>query len=245
MSNTYFQFKEFIVNQDKCAMKVCTDACIFGAYFSSEEKDKSNNETNILDIGTGTGLLSLMTAQKVKGNIEAVEIDKNAFEQAEQNFRNSPWKSRLSVLHADVTKLTLNKRYDIIISNPPFFEGSLKSNNQQNNLAKHNTSLTYTALASFVYSNLTDNGRFYILLPYKEFEVFKKIATEKKLTLVEKIDVRSSATSEYFRTIGVFTSRAVQQTNAESLIIKDNHNEYTNDFIELLKDYYLYLQNEQ
>lgn len=222
-------------------MKVCTDACIFGAYISSEEKEATDDETNILDIGTGTGLLSLMTAQKVKGNIDAVEIDEQAVEQALENFRNSVWKLRLSVFHADITKLKLSKKYNVIISNPPFFEGSLKSSNNQNNLAKHTTSLSYQLLVSLVCSHLTDEGRFYILLPYKEFDVFKKLAAENQLPLMKKIKIRSAASSNYFRTMGVFTNRAVKKTAEELLTIKDNDGEYTNDFIQLLKDYYLYL----
>jgi tRNA1Val (adenine37-N6)-methyltransferase len=90
-------------------MKVCTDACVFGAYISQKEKDQTNDETNIADIGAGTGLLSLMMAQKVKGNIDAIEIDEKAFAQAQENFRESPWQTRLSVFHADVTGLHSEK----------------------------------------------------------------------------------------------------------------------------------------
>lgn len=241
MSNPWFQFKLFTVYQEKCAMKVCTDAAIFGAYISSQEKNAGNNETNILDIGTGTGLLSLMTAQKVEGNIDAVEVDEEAYKQAGENFRNSAWKSRLSVFHTDIIQIKLNKKYNIIISNPPFFQNSLKSINKQKNIAKHTASLPYADLASVVYSNLTDNGRFYILLPFTEFKVFEKIATEKQLALMKKTDIRSTTSSGYFRTIGVFTNEAVQKFTEEILTIKNSNNEYTNDFVQLLKDYYLYL----
>lgn len=243
MGNSYFQFKQFIVKQEKCAMKVCTDACIFGAYISSEEKDKNNDKTNILDIGTGTGLLSLMIAQKVKGSIDAVEIDQNAFEQARENFRNSLWASRLSVFNADITQFEFSRKYDIIVSNPPFFKDSLRSNNEQKNTAKHISSLSYSALASIVYLHLADTGRFYILLPIKEFEVFEKIATENRLVLMEKTNIRPNAVSDYCRTTGVFTNAAVAKTTTESLTIKDTNNEYSPAIIELLKDYYLYLQN--
>lgn len=241
MGNSYFQFKQFIVKQEKCAMKVCTDACIFGAYVSMKEKDKNNDNTCMLDIGTGTGLLSLMIAQKVKGSIDAVEIDKNAFEQAQENFRNSPWKSGLFVSHADITQFEFSRKYDIIVSNPPFFKASLKSSNEQKNIAKHITSLPYSTLASIVFANLADKGRFYILLPTKEFEMFEKIATENQLALLEKTNIRHDTLSEYFRTIGVFTNIAVQKSNTKSLTIKDSNNEYTPEIIKLIKDYYLYL----
>jgi len=241
MANSYFQFKQFIINQEKCAMKVCTDACIFGAYISIKEKDKNNDKTCILDIGTGTGLLSLMIAQKVNGSIDAVEIDKNAFEQAQENFKNSLWKSRLFEHRADITQFEFSRKYDIIVSNPPFFKDSLKSDNEQKNIAKHITSLPYSALASIVFANLTDKGRFYILLPTKEFAVFEKTATENQLALMEKTIIRPDAFSEYFRTTGVFTNAAADKITIESLTVKDSNNEYTPEIIELLKDYYLYL----
>jgi len=241
MSNSYFRFKQFTVNQEKTAMKVCTDACLFGAYISSKEKLATNNQTSILDIGAGTGLLSLMIAQKLSGNIDAVEIDEDAYKQAQENFKSTAWKTRLSAFHADVTKLTFSKKYDIIISNPPFFTDSLKSNNEQKNIAKHTAFLSYTALASVAYSNLAGNGRFYILLPYKEFEVFEKIATKSQLAMIKRADIKPTPSSGYFRTIGVFTNAREQPITAESLTIKDNNNKYTYEFIELLKDYYLYL----
>lgn len=246
MSNSYFQFKQFIVNQEKCAMKVCTDACIFGAYISSEEKNKSNDETRILDIGTGTGLLSLMIAQKVKGNIDAIEIDKNTYEQALDNFKKSLWAQRLFASQADITQFELHRKYDIIVSNPPFFQDSLQSKNEQKNVAKHATSLPYCALASIAFNSLTDHGRFYILLPFKEFEVFEKIAAENELILITKTDIRPKVSSEFFRTIGIFTKKSAEKVTAEKptiklLTIKADTGVYTAEIAQLLKDYYLYL----
>lgn len=182
-----------------------------------------------------------MIAQKVKGNIEAVEIEKNAFEQALANFKNSIWKSRLAIFHADITQIEFRKKYDIIISNPPFFQDSLKSSDNEKNFAKHNTSLSYAALVSVVSANLTEKGRFYILLSFDKFKTFEKIANNNNLTLLKRTDIRSNEASKYFRTIGVFTRKTVQKTTAQILTIKDNNNEYTSDFVFLLKDYYLYL----
>lgn len=241
MANSYFQFKEFTVNQEKSAMKVCTDACLFGAYISSREKNTTNNETNMLDIGTGTGLLSLMMAQKLSGNIDAVEIDEAAYKQASENFKKSTWKTRLSVFHADITKFALSKKYDLIVSNPPFFNNSLKSNIKQRNIAKHTTFLSYAGLVSVVCSHLANNGRFYVLLPYAAFEVFEKNAAENQLAMIRKTDIRPKASSECFRTIGVFTNAAVDTVTSALISIKDSNNEYTSAFVQLLKDYYLYL----
>lgn len=241
MGNSYFQFKQFTVNQEKSAMKVCTDACVFGAYIASKEKDITDDKTNILDIGTGTGLLSLMVAQKIKGNIDAVEIDNNAWEQAHENFRNSAWQTRLSVFHSDIAEFESYKKYDIIISNPPFCEKSLKSDNDQKNLAKHNASLSYALLASIVFESLGSKGKFYILLPFAEFTTFEKIARQNNLSVLDKMNIRQSKSSDYFRSIGVFTNTTVQTGNTETLAIKDDNEEYSSGFTELLKDYYLYL----
>lgn len=241
MANSYFQFKQFIVRQEKCAMKVCTDACLFGAYISSQEENRTTNETHILDIGTGTGLLSLMLAQKVKGNIDAVDIDEKAFEQANENFRNSIWISRLCSYYADITKFTPGKKYDVIISNPPFYRDSLKSTDIQKNLAKHTTSLSYAGLTATVCKNLENNGRFYILLPFSQIEIFEKIAAGNQLFLIKKINIKQSEHSKNFRTIALFSNELPDEVTIELLSIKNEKDEYTEPFTQLLKDYYLYL----
>ena len=119
MSNNYFQFKQFTIHQDKCAMKVCTDACLFGAFVANEIQDKTIN--HILDIGAGTGLLSLMLAQKSNAAIDAVEIDKSTYEQAEENISQSSWKEKITVYNSGIADFYSNYKYDLIISNPPFF----------------------------------------------------------------------------------------------------------------------------
>lgn len=241
MSNSYFRFKQFIVHQDKCAMKVSTDACVFGSYIASKEKDFGNDETNILDIGAGTGLLSLMIAQKVKGHIDAVEIDEKAYEQTKENFEMSAWTSRLADYQADTTKFEFDKKYNIIVSNPPFFKNSLKSSDHNKNLAKHTTSLPHAALAEIVANILIDKGNFYLLLPVEEFQIFEKIAAKNNLPTNEKINIRHYHHSNYFRTIGVFSNVKTTSATEETLTLKVDKDTYSQDFIKLLKDYYLYL----
>jgi tRNA1Val (adenine37-N6)-methyltransferase len=241
MANSYFQFKQFIVRQEKCAMKVCTDACLFGAYISYHEENCTTNENHILDIGTGTGLLALMLAQKVRGNIDAVDIDEKAFEQAKENFENSTWVSRLRAYHSDIIEFAAGKKYDIIISNPPFFRDSLKSGDIQKNLAKHTTALSYADLAATVSKSLGNNGKFYILLPFSHIEIFEKIAAGYQLFLIKKINIKQSEHSKSFRTIALFSNKLSNEGTPELLSIKNEKDEYTESFIELLKDYYLYL----
>src|ERR1700712_4521124 len=123
MPNTYFQFKQFIVRQDRCAMKVCTDSCMFGAWVST----KISGNQHVLDIGSGTGLLMLMLAQKNISKIEGVELDSAAFLQSGQNISESPCADSLHVFHGDIRSVALARTYDFIITNPPFYQDSLSS----------------------------------------------------------------------------------------------------------------------
>jgi len=133
MANTYFQFKQFTVQQDKCAMKVTTDSCLFGSL--SPTLSEGEGVLNVLDIGTGTGLLSLMFAQKKQNAlIEAIEIDKDAFEQAKENIAASPWSYRINIIHADARNYPFPQKYDVIISNPPFYQNVLNTDDKMKNI---------------------------------------------------------------------------------------------------------------
>ena len=150
--NTWFQFKQFTIHQEKTAMKVCTDACLFGAWVANKIELNEINADNILDIGCGTGLLSLMLAQKTKAQIDAVEIDKNAFEQAKENINLTEWKEQINIHHGSIIDFKSNKKYDLIICNPPFYENQLKSVDSARNKAMHATTLSYKDLI-FVLKN--------------------------------------------------------------------------------------------
>jgi tRNA1Val (adenine37-N6)-methyltransferase len=172
MANTHFQFKQFIVHQDKAAMKVTTDSCLFGGWVAEELSAEKDEGKNILDIGTGTGLLSLMLAQKTSGDIDALEIDKEAYEQAIANVSSSPWKERIRVMLQDASSFLSKKKYNTIISNPPFYENELKSPDSKRNIA-HHSGLSLNHLLSVVKENLEERGTFYLLLPYKRIEEFE------------------------------------------------------------------------
>ncbi|MFI5152541.1 MAG: tRNA1(Val) (adenine(37)-N6)-methyltransferase, partial [Chitinophagales bacterium] len=130
MSNSYFQFKQFRIQQDRCAMKVCTDACILGAWFA----EKIPSYSTVLDIGSGTGLLMLMLAQKNKSEIDGIEVDLNTYKQLKENIDQSPWKDQLRVFPGDIRSFSFSGKYDFIISNPPFYEKDLRSDSSARNL---------------------------------------------------------------------------------------------------------------
>jgi tRNA1Val (adenine37-N6)-methyltransferase len=221
-------------------MKVTTDGCLFGAYIANAIDNLQLKIDNCLDIGTGTGLLSLMLAQKVDTIIETVEIDKASYLQAKENFEQSPWKKRLTIFNADILQFKTNKKYDCIITNPPFFEGDLRSVDENKNNAKHDTSLTLQQLLKVIDTNLTGEGSFFSLLPFHRSDYFETAAAALQFHLVEKIIVRQTLKHEPFRTILHFSRKAATAIVSE-LSIKDNEGNYTTDFTSLLKDYYLQL----
>ncbi len=238
MANTYFQFKQFKIQQDKCAMKVCTDACLFGAWIADNLQNK--NCSDVLDIGAGTGLLSLMLAQKITAHIDAAEIDSNAFLQAKENFENSNWKERLHIFNTDICNFKPGKKYDFIISNPPFFENDLKSPHQNKNAAKHDTELNLETLSEIVKKLLLPAGHFAVLLPYHRTSYFISEAKQQGLYCNETVLVKQTAGHSYFRSMLLFSGNKTI-TVEKKISIKGAEGNYTEAFSGLLKDYYLYL----
>lgn len=244
MSNSYFRFKQFTIQQDKAAMKVTTDSCLFGAWVAKKMAEHTGTSIQLLDIGTGTGLLSLMLAQKNTGcTIDAIEIDRNAYEQALENVMNSPWKEKIHVLHADIKLFEPRKKYDIIISNPPFYEKELKAEDENKNIAHHNAGLSFSDLFEVIKRQLSPEGYFYLLLPYKRNEEIRKLVFEHRFELSQLVLVRQSVNHGYFRIMlcGRLPSEKKEETVLDEMAIKDNNDNYTPSFTSLLKDYYLYL----
>ncbi len=239
MANTFFQFKQFTVHQEHCAMKVCTDACIQGAFTAQYLQGMAGVRT-ILDIGAGTGLLSLMLAQGHPAAITAVELDAGAALQSRENFAASPWADRLSLLEADVRALQPTALYDFVITNPPFYESALKSGHAQKDQAMHATNLDYAALLQAIAAHLAPGGSFSVLLPYQEFIVFRELAEREGFHAGRLLQVKQSVRHGYFRTVGIF-SRERQALIVEELDIRDAHNNYTAAFTALLQPYYLKL----
>jgi tRNA1Val (adenine37-N6)-methyltransferase len=238
MSNSYFQFKQFTVHQDQCAMKVCTDACILGAWFA----DKTPANARVLDIGSGTGLLMLMLAQKHKGPIRGIEIDLDAFRQLKDNIGKSPWPRLLKVYPGDIRTFSFPEKFDFIISNPPFYENDLPATSPTANLARHSKELTLSELLEAIDTNLSHKGSFGVLLPYHRTAWFEEqAATRHGFTLKDKLLVRQTPRHDFFRSILHFSRQKDNFVPTAELSIQDNAGAYTEDFIELMKDYYLTL----
>ncbi len=246
MPNNYFQFKQFTVQQENAALKVSTDSCLFGAWVAEELRSTDNSLTihhsplTILDIGAGTGLLMLVLAQKCDALIDGIEIDEPSYRQAKENIDASPWKERLQLFHGDVKQFNFSKKYDLIISNPPFYEGDLKSDAAHRNVAMHDAGLKLDELLTSVDANLTVEGRFAVLLPWSRASYFIDLANKSNFYLEKQAIVSQTEKHQYIRAMFIFSRQNLGKVRPLFIPIR-NDNEYSDTFIRLLKDYYLYL----
>lgn len=240
MPNTFFRFKQFTIHQQNASLKVSTDSCLFGAWTAIKECGNQSEIKNILDIGTGTGLLMLILAQQCGAMIDGIEIDKPSYEQAKENTEASPWANRLQLYLGDVKEFEFDKKYDLIISNPPFYENNLKTDAVNRNVAMHDDGLKLDELIRIAEMNLNEVGKFAVLIPYFRAERVITIAQENNLHVCKRMDVKQSPNHSFFRTMLIF-SKHKKAAIIESMAIKDEKNLYTPAFAELLKDYYLYL----
>ena len=229
-----------MIHQDRCAMKVTTDGCLFGAWTAMEIQNSKVKIKNILDVGCGTGLLSLMVSQKNNVLIDAIEIDKDAAKQAIENVKASPWKNRINVIHADVLQWKPNKKYDCIISNPPFYEAELKSGKKAKDVAQHEEGLKLSELFFFIKTHLAEEGVLYLLLPAKREIEIKKLWELHHLYLHKIMRVKQSTAHNFFRLMVKCGNKKVGIVEGE-IAIKNANNEYSSGFVSLLKDYYLHL----
>ena len=219
-------------------MKVCTDSCLFGAWIADKIEKRELLPKNILDIGAGTGLLSLMMAQKSKAKIDAVEIDESSFIQARENCNESAWSQQIKVLQGDARNLDLPKKFDLITSNPPFFENDLQSPENNKNLAKHHPGLTLGELIEVISKFIEIDGYFALLLPFHRVEYFKELAQKNNFYLVEEMLVRQTPIHSFFRGMLLFSTNK-QNPASKEITIKNKEGFYTKEFSELLSDYYL------
>ena len=235
MSNTWFRFKQFTINQDRCAMKITTDACIQGAWTPVLPE-----VYHVLDIGAGTGLLSLMLAQRYPDIlIKAIEYDKDAASQAKENVAQSDWKERINVIEGDARTFTYPNKYDLIISNPPFFINSLLGPADRKNKSRHTLSLDYLDILQIFDKNLNPGGYLSILLPAIEYSTWHGLASSKGLEEVGKLVVKNNGNSLVNRVVGIWSKNNNHNFPTQELEIRDAQNEYSPLFKLLLGDYYL------
>ncbi|MBT8186676.1 MAG: methyltransferase [Croceitalea sp.] len=235
MSKT-FQFKQFSINQDRTAMKVGTDGVLLGAWTKVEQ-----NPNTILDIGTGTGLIALQMAQRsFAETIDALEIEAVAFEQAVANFEASPWADRLFCYHASLQEFVneMDDRYDLIVSNPPFYAETMGSGSDARDTARQELSLPFDTLLAGVAKLLTPKGEFTTVIPYKEESEFLKKANLLGLHVYRITHVKGTPSAQIKRSLLQFSFESQEMTNNMLIIETDRHN-YTKDYIALTKDFYL------
>lgn len=232
-----FQFKQFSVQQDRCAMKVGTDSVLLGAWCPIE-----NNPFSVLDIGAGTGILSLMIAQRSNAEqIDALEIDEEAYEQCVENFENSPWGDRLFCFHAGLDEFVdePEDEYDLIISNPPFYSEDYKTENSQRDLARFQEAMPFDDLVEAADLLLSENGIFAVIIPYKEEEKFIDLCAEVELFPVKVTRIKGTPNTEIKRSLLAFKRYELPVLEADELVIETSRHKYTEEYIDLTKDFYL------
>jgi tRNA1Val (adenine37-N6)-methyltransferase len=232
-----FQFKQFSVEQDRTAMKIGTDGVLLGAWTPID-----NNPFSILDVGTGTGIIALMLAQRSAAEqIDALEIDEDAYEQATDNFENSPWNDRLFCFHAGLDEFVEEPEdeYDIIVSNPPFYSEDFKSNNEQRDLARFQDAMPFEQLIEAAALLLSEKGVFSVIIPFKDESTFLALAHKQELYPLKITRVKGTPTSETKRSLLAFSRNCNADSTVEELIIETERHCYTPEYITLTKDFYL------
>ena len=218
-------------------MKIGTDGVLLGSWTPLD-----NNPVSVMDIGTGTGVIALMLAQRSNAEqIDALEIDEAAYEQAVDNFENSPWSDRLFCFHAGLDEFVEEPEdeYDLIVSNPPFYTEDYLSGDAQRDLARFSESLPFEDLIDAAALLLSDKGIFAVIIPFKEEEEFLALAIENELYPFKITRVKGSLTSEIKRSLMAFSRNETKDIAVDVLIIETARHIYTPGYIELTKDFYL------
>lgn len=231
-----FQFKQFSVEDNKSTMKVGTDAVLLGAW------TETKHSKTILEIGTGSGIISLMIAQRSKAKIEAIDIDEDTVKQANENFQKAEWKERLNAFHYSLNdfKKEQSNKYDLIISNPPFFIDSLKSPNKNKTLSKHSDELSYADLIQGLIHFLSPSGKACIILPYTESKSFINLARIENLYLTKQLLIKPKKDKVANRILMEFSFTKTQVLENE-IYLREVDNSFSDEYKKLSKEYYLNL----
>lgn len=231
-----FRFKEFSVEQDKCAMQIGTDGVLLGAWTTIPK-----NTFSILDIGAGTGVIALQMAQRSQAElIDAIEIEENAYEQCVENFENSPWNDRLFCYHASLEEFTeeIDESYDLIVSNPPFYDEDFTSVEATRNTARFTEALPFSELIKNVAKLLSEKGNFSLIIPHKNQEEVLQLAKEAGLYLQKITLVQGNADTPVKRNLLQFGFTEVALEKTQLVIEKERH-QYTQEYKDLVKAFYL------
>lgn len=234
-----FKFKKFTIQQEKTAMKVGTDAVLLGSWCSLK-----NTPDTILDVGAGTGVISLIMAQRSKATtIDAVEIEENAYQQTVENFEASAWGDRLFCYHSSFQDFVSemqeeNEKYELIISNPPFYTDDFKTDDKARNNARFTIALSFEELLNGVSKLLSINGVFSTIIPFKEQEAFVKTASNNNLFVNRICNVKGNVLSKTKRSLLEFSFQKTE-VKKEELVIETQRHQYTQDYINLTQDFYL------
>ncbi|MGI9552624.1 MAG: tRNA1(Val) (adenine(37)-N6)-methyltransferase [Aurantibacter sp.] len=231
-----FRFKQFTVEQDRCAMKIGTDAVLLGAWTSLER-----NPDSILDIGAGTGIIALMLAQRsIAKTVDAIEINEDAYEQCVENFEVSDWADRLFCYHTGLDEFVqeIEEKYDLIVANPPFYLEEVSSGNTSRDNARQNSSLPFDELLEGVSILLSIDGLFSTIIPFKEEESFIALASQSGLFPKRTTRVKGNPSSETKRSLLEFSLQK-KVCEIDELVIEIERHQYTAEYIELTEDFYL------
>jgi tRNA1Val (adenine37-N6)-methyltransferase len=230
-----FRFKQFSVEQKQSPAKITTDATVFASSLKIPADVK-----RVLEIGTGTGVLSLMLAQRFSGiEIKAVEINPKAYTEADMNFRNSKWNARLKAILADFNEFESEHKFDVIFSNPPFFKNNLQSQtNHGKNTAYHTNQLSFESLAKGIDLNLTQDGELHVMLPFYEMSLFEKEMSAIGFRCNKSTELRHQAKSKIIRVFNVFgRGEGLRKKDIEKIILRDENSNFHPSYIQLMKDF--------
>lgn len=234
MSQTYFQFKKFRIDQDNCSMKVGTDGVLLGAWCDV------GNCKRILDVGTGTGLIALMLAQRSPANIDGIEIDEAACIQATTNCKNSIWNDRIKIYLSPFQDFISEEKYDLIVSNPPFFSNSFKSPIHSRNIARHTESLSFENLIQNSVNHLKENGKICVVIPFESGNRFMQLCQQEKLMIRRSCEIKTFPSKTPKRLLLEVEKNYTGGSTNESIIIETGiRHSYSSEYIELTKEFYL------
>jgi tRNA1Val (adenine37-N6)-methyltransferase len=228
-----FNFKQFSIQQNSAAMKIGTDGILLGAWADT------TNSNQIIDIGTGTGVIGIMQCQKnSSANIDAIEISKEACIDAAQNIANCPWSERVNLHESPIQKLISNKKYDHIISNPPFFINSLNPEDSERKKARHTTHLSYVDILGFATKNLSNKGKVSLILPVEDGEKCILISNKFELWVSRKCFVQPKAHKKPHRLLLEFTNEKTKVSENNLIIENKERHDYTEEYKAITKDFY-------